>query len=75
MARYNNKVWGGLTYRINDAVALMIGMAYKDIEIGYSYDIPTSQIASAGSSELMVRYRFKLEKDKTRTGYRNTRFL
>lgn len=75
MARYNNKVWGGLTYRLNDAVALMVGMAYKDIEIGYSYDIPTSQVAAAGSSELMVRYRFKLEKDKTRTGYRNTRFL
>jgi len=75
MARYNNKVWGGLTYRINDAVALMVGVAYKDIEIGYSYDIPTSKVAATGSHEVMVRYRFKLEKEKTRTGYRNTRYL
>jgi type IX secretion system PorP/SprF family membrane protein len=75
MAKYNNKVWGGLTYRINDAVALMVGVAYKDIEIGYSYDIPTSKVAATGSHEIMARYRFKLEKEKTRTGYRNTRYL
>ncbi len=75
MAKYNNKIWGGVTYRFNDAIALLIGMAYKDLEIGYSYDIPTSQIAATGSHEIMVRYRFKLEKDKTRTGYRNTRYL
>jgi len=75
MARYNNKVWGGVSYRINDAVALMVGVAYKDIEIGYSYDIPTSRIAATGSHEIMARYRFKLEREKTRTGYRNTRYL
>jgi type IX secretion system PorP/SprF family membrane protein len=75
MAKYNNKVWGGLTYRINDAVAIMVGVAYKDIEIGYSYDIPTSQIAATGSHEIMARYRFKLEREKTRSGYRNTRYL
>lgn len=75
MAKYNNKVWGGLTYRINDAVALMVGVLYKDVEIGYAYDIPTSRIAATGSHEIMARYRFKLEKEKTRTGYRNTRFL
>ena len=75
MAKYNNKIWGGLTYRINDAVALMVGMAYKDIEVGYSYDIPTSKVAATGSHEIMVRYRFKLEKEKTRKGYRNTRYL
>lgn len=75
MAKYNNKIWGGLTYRINDAVALLVGIAYKDIEIGYSYDIPTSKVAATGSHEIIVRYRFKLEREKTRTGYRNTRYL
>jgi hypothetical protein len=75
MARYNNKVWGGVTYRIQDAVAIMVGVTYKDIEIGYAYDIPTSRIAATGSHEIMARYRFKLEKEKTRTGYRNTRYL
>jgi len=75
MAKYNNKVWGGVTYRINDAIALLVGMAYKDLEIGYSYDIPTSRVAATGSHEIMARYRFKFEKEKIRTGYRNTRFL
>ena len=75
MAKYNNKVWGGLGYRINDAVSLMVGVAYKDIEIGYAYDVPTSKVAATGSHEIMVRYRFKLEREKTRTGYRNTRYL
>jgi len=75
IAKYNNKVWGGLSYRINDAVALMVGVAYKDIEIGYSYDIPTSKVAATGSHEIMARYRFKIEREKTRTGYRNTRYL
>ena len=75
MARYNNKVWGGLSYRISDAISLMVGVAYKDIEIGYAYDIPTSRIAATGSHEIMARYRFKLEREKTRTGYRNTRYL
>ncbi len=75
MAKYNNKIWGGLTYRINDAFALLVGMAYKDLEIGYSYDIPTSRVAATGSHEIMARYRFKLEREKTRTGYHNTRYL
>jgi type IX secretion system PorP/SprF family membrane protein len=75
MARYNNKIWYGASYRINDAVSLMIGMAYKDIEVGYSYDIPTSRIAATGSHEIMARYKFKLEREKARTGYRNTRYL
>lgn len=75
MAKYNNKIWGGLSYRISDAISLMVGMAYKDLEIGYAYDIPTSRIAATGSHEIMARYRFKLEREKTRTGYRNTRFL
>jgi len=75
MAKYNNKVWGGVSYRINDAIALMVGIAFKDYEIGYSYDVPTSRIAATGSHEIMARYRFKLEREKPRTGYRNTRYL
>lgn len=75
MAKYNNKVWGGVSYRLNDAVALIIGMAYKDLEIGYSYDIPTSRVGATGSHEIMARYVFKIEREKARSGYRNTRYL
>lgn len=75
MVRYNNKVWGGATYRLNDAVALMAGVAFNDILIGYSYDIPTTRVGATGSHEVMVRYVFRIEREKPRTGYRNTRYL
>lgn len=77
IARYNNKVWGGVSYRLQDAVCLMVGFALKDIEIGYSFDIPTSGLSAKtfGSHEIMARYVFKIEREKTRSGYRNTRFL
>jgi type IX secretion system PorP/SprF family membrane protein len=73
--KYNKKLWGGVSYRITDAVALMIGFRFDDIEVGYSYDIPMSRVGATGSHEIMARYIFKIEKEKPRTGYRNTRFL
>jgi len=75
LVKYNNKIWGGVTYRINDAFGVLLGTTIKEVNIGYSYDIPTSRIGSAGSHEIMVKYCFKLEREKTRTSYRNTRFL
>lgn len=75
---YNQKFWGGLTYRITDAVALMLGVKIKQLMVGYSYDITTSKLGSAGSSgshEIMVNYSFKLDLDKNPKSYRNTRFL
>jgi type IX secretion system PorP/SprF family membrane protein len=75
MVKYNNKIWGGVTYRINDACGILLGTTVKEVNIGYAYDIPTSKLGSAGSHEIMVKYCFKLEREKTRTSYRNTRFL
>jgi type IX secretion system PorP/SprF family membrane protein len=75
LVKYNNKIWGGVTYRLNDAFGVLIGTTIKDVNIGYAYDIPTSRLGSAGSHEIMVKYCFKLEREKTRTSYRNTRFL
>jgi type IX secretion system PorP/SprF family membrane protein len=75
MLKYNNKVWGGVTYRLNDAIGVLMGLTIKDVNIGYAYDIPTSRLGSAGSHEIMVKYCFKLEREKPRSSYRNTRFL
>ncbi|MEI6747801.1 MAG: type IX secretion system membrane protein PorP/SprF [Bacteroidales bacterium] len=75
LVKYNNKIWGGVTYRLNDAFGILIGTVVKEVNIGYAYDIPTSMLGSAGSHEIMVKYCFKLEREKTRTSYRNTRFL
>jgi len=73
--QYNEKFWGGLTYRFQETAAVMIGMSVKDLSFGYAYDIPLSRIGGAGSHEIMVRYSFKLELEKTRKSFRNTRFL
>ena len=75
LLKYNNKVWGGVTYRLNDAIGILIGMTIKDANVGYSYDVPTSRLGSSGSHEIMVKYCFKLEREKPRFSYRNTRFL
>ncbi|MDD3737815.1 MAG: PorP/SprF family type IX secretion system membrane protein [Lentimicrobiaceae bacterium] len=77
MAKYNNKIWGGVGYRFQDAINLIIGTEFNDIEIGYAFDIPISGlgIRTFGSHEIMMRYLFKIERQKTNTGYRNTRFL
>lgn len=75
LIRYNNRFWGGLTYRYQDAVAIILGMQYQDFNIGYSYDIPTSAIGSFGSHEIRVGYCFRIEVDRFRRIYRNTRFL
>jgi type IX secretion system PorP/SprF family membrane protein len=75
LLRYNNKFWGGLTYRYQDAVAIILGMQYQDFNIGYSYDIPTSALGSFGSHEIRVGYCFRIEVDRFKKIYRNTRFL
>ncbi len=75
LMRYRNQFWGGLTYRYQDAVAIIVGMEWKNFNVGYSYDINTSAIGSWGSHEIRLGYCFKIEVDKFKKIYRNTRFL
>lgn len=61
---YNNKIWGGVTYRIDDAIALMAGYEIiPSLRVAYSYDLTTSDLntASSGSHEITASYCFKLE--------------
>lgn len=62
-AEYSNKFWGGLSYRLNDALVMMAGVRLKNISIGYAYDITTSKIrsVSAGSHEVFASYSFALQ--------------
>ncbi len=77
LLQYNRKFYGGLGYRIQDAVMILAGMTIKNFRIGLSYDISTSKLSryNNGSFEVMVGYCFKIETDKFRKTYRNTRFL
>ncbi len=78
LLEYKEKFWGGLSYRLQDAVAIIIGMQFKDFKIGYSYDINISKLkmpVGGGTHEVMLSYCFKLETEKGRKSYKNTRFL
>ncbi|MDP4281212.1 MAG: type IX secretion system membrane protein PorP/SprF [Bacteroidota bacterium] len=74
---YNKKVWGGIGYRLQDAVSLLGGFNVKGLRIGLSYDISTSALSryNNGSVEVMLNYCFKIKTDKFRRSYKNTRFL
>jgi type IX secretion system PorP/SprF family membrane protein len=79
LVKYNNKFYGGLSYRATDAVVVLLGMYFKDFVFGYSYDITTSSLGSngrsSGSHEIMVGYCFKITVDKKQSSYKNTRFF
>jgi type IX secretion system PorP/SprF family membrane protein len=78
---YNNQVWGGVSYRITDAIVPMAGYQMELgkglLRIGYSYDVTTSRLSnySSGSHEIMVNYCFRIEKPQYDIRYKNPRFL
>lgn len=76
LLEYNYRFWGGLNYRVQDAVSVLGGVTLGGFKVGMSYDIPTSRLSTQayGSFELFVRYCFKIENPpKPPTTYRNTR--
>ena len=46
---YLEKYWLGVSYRYNNAIAAMIGMNYKNLSFGYSYDYTLTDINSYSS--------------------------
>ncbi len=78
LAEYEHKFWGGLSYRIDDAVMVLGGFTVKDFKIGLSYDIPTSRVSTQGSGsfEVFLRWCFKFESTpKKPTIYKNTIYM
>ncbi len=74
---YNERFWGGITYRVNDAVALLMGMELASgIKVGYSFDLVTSAVSryGYGSHEIFVSYSIDLEKNRSQK-YKSIRFL
>lgn len=78
-AVYNNKIWGGVTYRNEDAIAALLGYQFTEsLKAGYSYDLGTSDLASSasGSHEIMLRYCFRIKVEpKEIQQNNNVRFL
>ena len=75
---YDNKYWGGISCRIQDAVVFLAGINISNgLSIGYSYDLPTSKIitASSGSHEILVMYSFEYVFGKKHSKYKSIRIL
>jgi len=77
---YNKTLSIGVSYRMQDAIAPMIGYRFlkdKSFRVGYSYDLTTSKIKgySSGTHEISAGYCFNVKKPKKVTSYQNARFL
>ena len=77
---YNKKVWGGVGYRLNDALLVMIGVdLFNGVKIGYAFDYTYTSlhnfVSAGGSHEVMVSYCFNLVKDRVVKKYKSVRFL
>lgn len=72
---YNSKFWGGINYRPQESVGFLVGILVDGVRVGYSYDLPTLPVGLAGSHEITVGYCFKINREKTKTSYKNTRYL
>ncbi len=79
LIRYKSRFWGGLSYRLQDAIVILAGIELKNgVRFGYSYDVTTSAIATAGnggSHELMVGYNFDINFEKRTKRYKSVRYL
>lgn len=75
---YNNLFWGGVSYRLGDAIAPHIGLNLNNgLRFGVSYDVTTSSIRSysSGSVELMLGYCMKLNSNPPIQIHKTVRFL
>lgn len=76
---YNNRFWGGLTYRPQDAVVVLLGLEWNNFKFGYAYDVTTSAVGAAkrssGSHEVMVNYCFTIEIPHVPSRHKTVRFL
>ncbi|GAP69906.1 Bacteroidetes-specific putative membrane protein [Bacteroidales bacterium 6E] len=74
---YNDRIWGGVSYRIQDAVALLMGIELMNgLKVGYSFDLVTSAIGryGYGSHEIFLGYSLDLDRNRNKK-YKSVRFL
>ena len=72
---YNNKLWGGVSYRLDEGIILLAGMnVNEDLRFGLGYDV-TIINPMTNSIEFMLGYNFKIKTNKAVSKYKNPRFL
>jgi type IX secretion system PorP/SprF family membrane protein len=78
---FNKQYWGGVTYRLGDAIVLLGGLNLRQfpLQVGVAYDLATNWMFRAskigGGFEVFARYSFNLSVDRIPQSYKNSRFL
>jgi len=78
LIEYNKKLWGGVSYRTDNAIIGVIGIElFNWVKVGYSYDFVTSDMMdyNDGSHEIMMGFSFDMKKEKSPERYKSIRFL
>ncbi len=80
MLLYNKRFWGGVSYRVTDAITTMFGIEFlSGLNIAIAYDVPaTTKINykyQSGSFEFMINYTFNVSIEKEKNIYKSIRFL
>lgn len=59
---FQGRFYGGVTYRVFDGVAVMLGGTFSGITVGYSYDLTLNKLQtySRGSHEILLKYCYYL---------------
>ncbi|HZK68373.1 MAG TPA: PorP/SprF family type IX secretion system membrane protein [Paludibacter sp.] len=75
---YDNKYWGGMSYRLQDAVVFLAGInLVGGLSVGYSFDLLTSKVitVSSGSHEIVLVYNFAYVSGKRTSKFKSIRLL
>jgi type IX secretion system PorP/SprF family membrane protein len=75
---YKKRYWGGLSYRIGDALGVLGGITVNEaFRLGISYEYPLSKLiaTNSGNLEIFVSYSFELKFTKRVKKYKSIRFL
>jgi type IX secretion system PorP/SprF family membrane protein len=74
---YNNVYWAGVSWRYQDAAAIMAGVNLKGLRIGASYDLTIGNLSkvSGGSVEFFVGYCYTIQPKVKLNSLYNTRYL
>ncbi len=77
-AEFNNKIWGGLAYRFEDAVVFLFGInTSSGLGVGLSYDLVTNKLRSfsIGTLEGFLTYNFDFVLKSRTSKYKSVRIL
>jgi type IX secretion system PorP/SprF family membrane protein len=77
MAKYNNLIFFGVSYRLTDAAVGIVGLEYKSFKVGYAYDYTLSAVKkhNNGTHEIMLGYCYKFPIREFKQSHVNVRFL